>query len=237
MTSPFHTSASRGRTVQQQHPAKTTHTLLVAGVGAGPIYILVAAAQMLARDGFDPRHHAVSLLANGDWGWVQIANFLVAGVLTIAGAVGIRRALSPGPGRRWGPLLMGVYGVSLLAAGVFTADPAGGFPPGTPAGPPATLTWHGTAHFMAGGVGFLAFIAACLVFARRFAALSQPGWATFSAATGVVFFAAFAGIASGTPSAATNVAFTLAVFLAWAWFTALALYLTRSSSPAPPQSF
>jgi hypothetical protein len=46
-------------------------------------------------------------------------------------------------------------------------------------------------HFLIGGIGFLGLIAACFVFARRFAALKQPGWAAYSIATGVIFFAAF----------------------------------------------
>ena len=34
-----------------------------------------------------------SVLGNGDLGWVQIANFLVTGLLVIGAAVGMRRAL------------------------------------------------------------------------------------------------------------------------------------------------
>jgi len=33
--------------------------------------------QALVRPGFDPTRHAWSLLANGDWGWIQIANVIV----------------------------------------------------------------------------------------------------------------------------------------------------------------
>jgi hypothetical protein len=234
MKAPLHTTASPASPAATGHRHRPggTQPLLAAGAAAGPVYVLLAAGQMLARDGFDPRHHAVSLLANGDWGWVQSANFLVVGLLTIAGAVGIRRAFPRGPGRRWGPLLIGVYGVSLLVAGIFSADPAGGFPPGTPAGQPASLSWHAGAHFVAGGVGFAAFVGACAVFARGFRARAQRGWAALSAATGVVFLAAFAGVAAGPPTATANVAFGLAVMLAWGWFTALALHVARAPAPA-----
>jgi hypothetical protein len=33
-----------------------------------------------------------------------------------------------------GPVFIGVYGAALISAGVFLADPADGFPPGTPPG-------------------------------------------------------------------------------------------------------
>ena len=200
---------------------KLTRALLACGVVAGPLFILVALIQMLIRDGFDIRRHALSLLSNGDLGWIQITNFLVAGLLTIAGAVGMGRALQGGRGGTWGPLLVGLYGVGLIGAGIFRADPALGFPPGTPADA-TTISWRGLLHFITGGVGFLGLIAACLVFARRFAALGQRGWAVYSAATGVLFFAAFVGIASGSQGAGTSVAFAVATMLGWAWVSAMA---------------
>jgi hypothetical protein len=67
---------------------------------------------------------------------------------------------------------------------VFTADPMAGFPVGTPAGPAQAPSWHGTLHLAAGGIGFLAMIAACLVLGRRFAAGERRGWALASRATG-----------------------------------------------------
>jgi hypothetical membrane protein len=214
-----------------RRPERTTRRLLLAAAVAGPLYVLVALGQALVRDGFDLRHHAVSLLATGDWGWVQSANFLVTGGLTIAGAAGIRRALRSGPGHRWGPRLLGLYGASLLAAGVFPADPAAGFPAGTPTGPPAVISWHGTLHLVAGGIGFLALVAACLVLARRFATRARPGWAAASSATGMLVLVAFAVIASGQHSVAVTLGFGAAVVLAWAWVTALAVCLAGALEP------
>ncbi len=54
---------------------RVTKSLLGYGVLAGPFYVIVAAAQAVLRDGFDPTRHSVSQLSNGDFGWVQIANF------------------------------------------------------------------------------------------------------------------------------------------------------------------
>ena len=110
---------------------RLSNRLLACGVVAGPIYVVVGAVQMLIRDGFDPTRHALSLMSNGDLGWIQVANFLVTGVLVIACSVGMRRAMYPGRGGTWGPLLVGVYGLGLVGAGIFAADPALGFPPGS----------------------------------------------------------------------------------------------------------
>jgi hypothetical protein len=210
------------------HPAARIRTLLTCGSAAGPLYIATVALQALTREGFDIRRHAASLLSNGDLGWIQIANFVVAGLLTIAGAGGLLRS---GHGGTWGPRLIAVYGASLIAAGAFVADPALGFPAGTPDGPPATVSWHGIAHFAAGGVGFLCLIAACLVLARRFGTDGHRRWAAFSALTGVVYLVAFAGIASGQQRPGLNVAFTVAVVLGWVWLSALCARLRRQTGP------
>ena len=79
-------------------------TLLGYGVIAGPIYVAAVAVQMMIRDGFDPTRHAASQLANGDLGWIQIATFLLTGAMTIAAAVGVRRALGPGRLSAWAAL-------------------------------------------------------------------------------------------------------------------------------------
>jgi hypothetical membrane protein len=199
-----------------------TKSLLGYGVIAGPIYVSVSLAQALTRQGFDPTRHAWSLLGNGALGWIQITNFIVTGLMTVAAAAGLRRAATvTGVGiGRWLPRLVGVYGVSLIAAGVFRADPALGFPAGTPADAHA-VSWHGALHLLSGSIGFGCLIAACLVAGRAFAARRHQGWAIYSRVTGVVFLAAFAGIASGSQGVWTTLPFTAAVVLAWSWLTCL----------------
>jgi hypothetical protein len=226
MTQITTTAAPTRRT---SRPMDAVRTLLTCGVAAGPLYIAVVGVQALTREGFDIRRHAASLLSNGDLGWIQIANFVVTGLLTIAGAAGIRRALRSQRGGTWGPRLIGIYGAGLVAAGIFVADPAFGFPVGTPEGPPTAMSWHSAAHFASAGVAFLALIAACFVFARRFAALGQRWWTVYSVMTGVVFFATFAGIASGQQNSGLNVAFAVAVVLGWAWLSAVAALLKRDT--------
>jgi hypothetical protein len=198
-------------------------TLLGLGAAAGPLYVIAGIAQILKREGFDWTRHALSLMSNGPLGWIQIANFMVCGLLVIGGAVGLKRAMTSGRGRIAAPVLIAIYGISLIGAGVFVADPAFGFPPGTPNGPPASITTHGLLHFVCGGGGFLALIAACFVIAARYAKERRQPWRAFSIATGMLFFAGFAGIASGSGSRALTVAFYFAVLLAWTWLTLIFL--------------
>lgn len=188
--------------------------LQTAGILAGPVFSVLVAAQALTRDGFDIRKHAASMLAVGDHGWIQIANFIVTGVLLIAGAVGLRRASTS----RWAPRLLGLYGASMVAAGLFVPDPSMGFPAGAPDGRPVAMSWHSGLHFAAGSIGFLGFVACCFVLARRFATQGKRGWTAYSIITGVAFLAAFAGIASGSTGGPV-LAFYAAVALGWSWTT------------------
>jgi Protein of unknown function (DUF998) len=169
-------------------PTRATRTLLACGVVAGPLFLAVALAQALTRDGFDLRHHPISLLSLGELGWIQIANFVLAGVLYLACAVGMRRVLGGGPGGTWGPLLVGALGVGLLLGGVFVTDAGAGFPPGAPAGAPERVSWHGMLHNLGPILAFNAMIVGCLVFARRFAALRRRGWVAASVATAAAVF-------------------------------------------------
>jgi hypothetical protein len=206
---------------------RVTRSLLGYGVIAGPIYVVVSLVQALTREGFDLSRHAWSLLANGELGWIQIANFVVAGLMTVAGAVGLRRALSPGKARTWAPALLGAYGVSLIGAGVFRADPAQGFPVGTPE--TTTVSWHGALHFAVGGLGFACLIAACFVLAGRFSRTGRRDLAWFSRITGVAFLAGFVGIASGSHGP-TTLAFVAAVLLVWAWVSTVSVHFYRTTN-------
>ena len=110
-----------------------TKAFLACGVIAGPLFVVAFLFEGATRADYDPLRHPVSSLALGDYGWVQSANFLVAGLLTLAFSVGLRSALRLGKGSTWGPLLVGVWAIGLLGAGVFVTYPVSGYPLVTPA--------------------------------------------------------------------------------------------------------
>ncbi|NRQ39862.1 DUF998 domain-containing protein [Nonomuraea sp. NN258] len=205
----------------------SARTLLTCGVVAGPLFVLVVLVQDYTRPGFDPRRHPLSLLSLGDLGWVQIANFMITGVLFAASAAGLRRALAAGPGHTWGPLLIGLYGMGLVGAGVFVSDPAFGYPAGAPAGLPGTTSAHYVLHGVSFGVVLVSLIGACFVFARRFAAQGARGWALYCAATGVALPVcyALAGLYSGNGADPGPLSLWLRAIalLGWLWAAALAL--------------
>lgn len=208
--------------------AEQTKLLLSGGVLAGPIYILVGLAQILTRAGFDITRHPLSFMSLGDLGWIQITNFIVTGLMVLAGAIGLHRLAQADKRLRRGALFLGIYGLGVLGGGLFVPDPALGFPPGTPDTYPQTMSWHGLLHFIFGQIGFLALIAASFVYARYFGANGMRGWAIFSALTGGIFlFAIIAGVVTsvGGSAALGLLALYGAVALAWIWLTALSYHM------------
>jgi Protein of unknown function (DUF998) len=206
-------------------PAKLK-ILLACGVIAGPLFVGVAVLQALTRDGFDLSRHPISLLSLGDLGLVQITNFVVAGLLSIAFAVGMWLVIHPGRAGTWGPILTVVFGAGLVVGGVLVTDPSLGFPPGAPEGALDDYSWHATVHNFAPGIALDAIIIACLVFVRRFAALRQWGWVAYSAVT-----AATVLVLSWWPDQdGISIRLALAVVFGFAWITALAVRLRAELS-------
>src|SRR5215469_1259766 len=205
---------------------RVTRSLLGYGVLAGTVFEASVLIQGLTRHGFRVAHDDASLLANGPLGWFQVTTFLLSGAMTLAAALGVRRAMAS----RWAPRLIAIYGAGLMAAGVFRADPADGFGPGAPAGKALHISWHSYGHLIAASIGFIALIAACFVVARYFSRQGQPAMASYSRATGVVFAAAFAGVTTGSSSSAIVLPFYAAVLAAFTWLAVVSIHLYRRAT-------
>ncbi len=205
-----------------------TRILLLCGAIAGPLFIFTVLIQDYTRPGFDPRLDPLSLLSLGDWGWVQIVNFVLAGVLNLLYAVGLWRRLHTGRAGTWGPILIGAYGFGLILVGVFRTDPANGFPPGAiaPTGP----SWHGVIHALGGLFVFVVLAAALGVFVRFFLERKERWWAFYCLASAVllllIFFTGF--------SNAAFMARTLRLATLIGWMAASLVAIKLLSTPDTP---
>src|SRR6266699_2984190 len=98
--------------------SRVTRSLLGYGVLAGPFYVVAVLVQAMFRPGFDLLHDDASLLANGDLGWIQVANFLVTGACVVAFAADPMNGFPAGtPAGR--PEAISMHGIlHLVAAGI-----------------------------------------------------------------------------------------------------------------------
>jgi hypothetical protein len=206
----------------------STRTLLTCGMLAGPLFVGGSLVHGAMREGFDVTRHGISMLMLGTPGWIQVAIFELAGLLTLAAAAGVRRALHPGRAGTWGPLLFGGYGLGLIIAGLFAPDPAFGFPPGTPDGMPTAMSGHGALHAVGFFVSMLSLVAGGFVLARRFAGVRERAWAAYSAASAVATPALV--IASIVMAPHGGIALVGVLFVTGGWITAVSAKLRSSQS-------
>ena len=200
---------------------RASDRLLLAGALTGPVFFASVATQMLTRDGFDITRHPISQLATGSLGWIQITTFVLTGLGVLALAAGIKHTLTEGTGRRVLPILVGVFGAGLIAAGLFTMDPENGFPVGTPDQPLARMSWHGVVHAAAAAAAFTALAIAAIVLAVRFVRRRAVLPAVLNSAAALVLL---------LPMSPEHMSIQVAVngLVAFAWTTVVAVSLHRS---------
>ncbi|HEX9412344.1 MAG TPA: DUF998 domain-containing protein [Ktedonobacterales bacterium] len=222
------TGQARAKGISEQ---QVSQLLLACGVIGPPLFVIVFLLEDATRPDYSAWRNFVSELSMSDQGWVQIANFLTCGVLMLCFALGLRRVLRSGTGRVWGPLLLGIFGLSLIIAGLFVTDPSLGYPPGASSN---TQTLHGTIHGINAPIAFGSLTAAIFVLARRFA--SDPAWrrwSLYSLVTGILCVGCF--IASLVvaeldmngvlPNAPAGLLERIVIILGWGWIALLAAKL------------
>jgi hypothetical protein len=208
--------------------SRITRSLLGWGAIAAPLYLATVLAQMFTRDGYHLERHAVSLLTNGQYGWIQRTNFILTGLMVIAGAIGARRALRNGIGAAWAPRLLALYGLAMIPAGLFIPDPMNGFPKGAPVGMPAHATWHSNLHFAFASASFAALIATCAVMTRRWRVTGEPGWSNYSAGSAAALLGATIALAANANHGATNLLAFIAITFAMGWVSIVSIHLSRA---------
>ena len=193
------------------------------------------------REGYRPLRHPVSSLALGPRGWIQAANFAVAGTLFLAGAAGLVRADAVQVCSRAAPALIGAAGAGLVAAAVFTTDPVSGYPPWTPDAL-AQPSRAGAAHNLAAVPVFLGLPAAALSCGWRSWRAGQRRFSLYSVGSGVVMLAStvLAGAGFGQSPRLVSCAGLfprVSIITGFGWLTALsAQALGRNpDTPAPRQ--
>ncbi|MFI6925738.1 DUF998 domain-containing protein [Nonomuraea spiralis] len=160
---------------------RLTMILLGCGVAAGVLIPALLLIDGATRPGYSLWHNGASQLGTGERGWLQTANFVIGGLLLLAFAAGLRRALPPGRAAVWATFLLVVCGLAAVVAGIVPTDPALGYPPGRA----EVVTTAGRIHGLAGLVLFVALAAMPLVPVRGPHGGSR-GWTVYSRWSGAL---------------------------------------------------
>ena len=159
----------------------------------------------------DPAGAWPSGLALGPYGWAQVLNFVVSGLLLMLLAVGLHCTAASGHGSRIGPTLLFVAGAAMALMG-FNTDPI------LRQGP---RTLHGLVHDLAFALFVLSLLSA-LFFLWRSLRRDAPwrGHARYTLATGVI-----ATLLISLP----GVAYYLFIAVVFVWVEVTAIQLWRLS--------
>jgi len=210
-------------------PHITRRTAALAGLVVGPLWIAVVIAvtwlewDFLHSLGWEVvDNHEVpypSATARGDFGWLQMVNFAVAGILVATFAVGFRREF-----RRRISGRVATAGFGLFTAGLLLNVGQ------TDLGDEPT-TWHGAMH----DVGFLLTLLSMLIAysASGLALRDNPAWRGWRLLGWTpVLLVAIAFTGAGLPG---DLGFYLFLIVAFGWYTLMGAHLLSvdKASTAP----
>ena len=225
-----------------QSRSRLVPTRLACGVMAGPLFVSGFAVFGARRAGYDWRSQPVSSLAIGRGGWLQRANFILAGASYCVAARGLAKSPRLAVGPRAVPALIFGVGGGLVGSGVFVTDPVAGFPPSSrdqdvadralPVGP----TRGGKLHTLCAIPIFAGIPATALTCAASAARRGQYRWATYSAGSAIVMTGAFVlfGVAfGGVPRLAGQggIFQRISIMTGFGWLSALSVRALASAAP------
>ena len=196
------------------------------------------------RAGYDWRRHAVSSLAAGRDGWLQRANFIVAGSLFCIAAHGLTRSPKQTRVPRVVSTLIFGVGGGLIGSGLFVTDPVAGFPPSpgdhdkADRAPSVVPTRDGQLHNLCAIPIFAGIPIAALTCATFAVRRGQYRWASYSAGSAIAMtsaFVLFGAAFGGAPRLAGRggVMQRVSITAGFGWLSALSL---RALTSAPPAS-
>jgi hypothetical protein len=159
----------------------------------------------------DPAGAWPSGLALGPYGWAQVANFVLSGILLMIFAAGLHLGVTDGRGSRVGPALLFAAGAAMALMG-FETDPIRSTGP---------RTLHNLVHDLAFALFVLALLPAFFVLWRRFR--EDPLW------RGYARYTLITGILATLLLPLPGVAYYLFLAVVLAWFEITAFRLWRLS--------
>jgi len=108
---------------ETRRPARASNRqrlFALCGIVAPILFTLVVAVASLLRPGYSQTHNFISDLGLGSYAFIQNANFVIFGLLSIGFALGLRAGL-PAP-QGWalkaGVGFVTIFGISIIFAGV-----------------------------------------------------------------------------------------------------------------------
>lgn len=206
----------------------------MAGITAPLLFGLLVFVAGLLRPGYDHVADYISELGAGPNAWIMNADFMLTGLMLVAFALGLAKALRTGRSARIGPILVGIFGSGVFAAGIFSCDPGC---------PSSGGSLSQQMHDLVSVTAFVAImIAPIIVSGAMKQDQSWQSYRSYSLATGIAAIVFFVLFIASTEAAPAYIGALQRLFVAtpslWIGVTALRLFkLSRPASlPVQPSS-
>jgi hypothetical protein len=138
----------------------------LAGMLGAFLFVATFTLEGWLRPGYQPLATYVSALSLGPRGGIQIANFIIFGMLLFIFTRGVAAEFPSGKAARNGLILLTIVAFCYFFSGPFIMDPTG-----TPFN---QVTIHGTIHGILGAIAFMLMPISCFVYLRAFN--QDPNW-------------------------------------------------------------
>ncbi|MBK9732332.1 MAG: DUF998 domain-containing protein [Chitinophagaceae bacterium] len=213
--------------------SKTTKALLICGQTGCILFIAMFLIQGQLREGYTPLKFPISSLSIGQFGWIQITNFIISGVLIFLSAIGFRQATPSLKNSIWISRLIGAVGFGLVGAGLFSSDPVYGYPTTEPLAV-AQFTIHGHLHDFFSIIVFVCLPIAIFKMRNRFKEANNNSWAAYSflSGIGILTFFILAGIGFKQVRGLVELAGVLqrlSIIIGCVWMAAISFLIIKSS--------
>ncbi|MEJ7677744.1 MAG: DUF998 domain-containing protein [Segetibacter sp.] len=163
---------------------------LLCGIIAGPIFLLLVIVEGHIRDDYNALRYPLSSLSFGEHAWMQIANFILTGMLLVFFSRGWQGLNNTKKKKSKISILICLAGVGLIGAGVFVTYPLFGYPENKPL-LILQYTWHGNLHDAFSMLVFICLPWACFVFAGLCKEKDQKSCQLYSLFTGITMIVTF----------------------------------------------
>jgi hypothetical membrane protein len=137
-----------------------------AGIIGSILFIAVFTIEGLMRQNYDAFRMYISELALGPRGWIQIANFIIFGILLLVFTLSLANKFKGKRESKIGQALIAIIGINFILAGVFVIDPS------------AEKSLNGIIHNVSSALIFFLASISCFIFFHLFR--EDPKWKNLS---------------------------------------------------------
>ena len=213
---------------------RTTKLLLACGCAGCLFFIILFTIQGQLREAYSVLKFPISSLSIGEWGWIQVVNFLISGFLIFLFAIGFRRATPLLKNSLRTSRLIAAVGLGLFGAGLFSSDPIYGYPVNEPL-KLAQFTITGHLHDLCSIFVFVCLPIVCFKMLKRFKELNNKKWVIYTliSVSGMIICFVLAAIGFKQIPVIVNLAGVfqrLCIIFGFSWLSALSVYLIRTSN-------